>query len=101
VIGRGRFRAVVKSQLDLFEQEHSDLLAACDVAEAAYNAAPREEAEERYGDYLDLLEAAAETLADMRDRYAGPLEEPLDDEYTAAFDRAAGRRYPRLAPHLG
>jgi len=101
VIGRGRFKTIVKTQLDLFEQEHSDLLAACDAAEAAYNAAPREEAEERYGDYLDLLESAAEVLADMRDRYARPLEESLDDEYTAAFDRAASRRYPRLAPHLG
>ena len=101
MIGRSRFKAIVKTQLDLFEQEHSDLLAASDVAEAAYNAAPREEAEERYGDYLDLLETAAEILADMRDLYAWPLEEPLDDEYTAAFDRAVARRYPRLAPHLG
>ncbi len=72
MIGRGRFKTIVKTQLDLFEQDHSD-----------------------------LLDSAAEVLADMRDRYARPLEESLDDEYTAAFDRAASRRYPRLAPHLG
>jgi hypothetical protein len=101
VIGRNRFKAIVKTQLDLFAQEHVDLLAACDAAAAAYNAAPREEAEERYGDYLDLLETAAEALTDMRDRYARPLEEPLDDEYAAAFDRAAGHRYPLLGPQLG
>ena len=63
MIGRGRFKAIVKTQLDLFEQEHSDLLAACDAAEAAYNAAPREEAEERYGDYL-----AVQTLDQGMDR---------------------------------
>jgi hypothetical protein len=98
---RRRFKNLVTTQLDLFEEENGDLLEACAAAEAAYDAAARDEAEERYGDYADLLETAAETLADMRDKYAFALDEEAADAYVAAFDRAAGRRFPRLAPHLG
>jgi hypothetical protein len=101
VIGRARFKAVVQTQLDIFEEEHAELLSACDKAEAAYDAAPREEAEERFGAYQDLLETAAETLTEMRDAYAEPLDEQVAVEYAAIFDRAAARRYPRLGPQLG
>jgi hypothetical protein len=100
MIGHARFKAVIRTQLDLFEQEHADLLAACDKAEAAYDTASREEAEERYGAYQDLLETAAEVLADMRDAYAQALAEGTAEEYAAAFDRAAVRRHPRLGPQL-
>jgi hypothetical protein len=100
MIGRRRFKAVIRTQIDLFERDHADLLAECDAAEAAYDAAPREEAEERYGAYQDLLETAADALADMRDAYAQPLDDGAAEEYIAAFDRTVVRRYPRLGPQV-
>ena len=50
------FEDLIRRQLDLFEQECAGLIADCDAAERAYDAADRDEAEERYGDYLDLVE---------------------------------------------
>jgi len=32
--------------------------------------------------------------------YAATLEERAAEDYAAAFDRAAGRRFPALRPHL-
>ena len=95
-----RFAELVRTQLDLFEQEHAELLADCDAAEAAYDAAPRDEAEERYGDYLLLVEEGAEVLVEMRDRYARTIDEDAAEAYTRVFDRAAGKRLPRFASGL-
>lgn len=94
---RSRFEDLVGRQLDLFEQDQADLIAACDAAESAYDRAPRDEAEERYGEYLDLVETAADLLADLRDHYARALDEDVADEYTRTFSRAVARRLPRLA----
>ena len=41
----------------------------------------REEAEERYGDYIDLVETGTEVLADLRDNFAPTLEDDAADEY--------------------
>jgi hypothetical protein len=100
LIRRTRFRGLVRTQLELFEQEHGDLLSACETAAADYDAAPREEAEERYGDYLLLVEEGAELLVEMRDRYALTLDEEAAETYAAAFDRSAARRFPRFARDL-
>jgi hypothetical protein len=100
VIFRRRFADIVRRQLDLFEREHAGLVADCLAAERAYDRAPRDEAEERYGDYVDLLETASETLATMRDRYSATLDEATADEYEAAFNRAVGKRWPRFALEL-
>jgi hypothetical protein len=101
VIFRRRFADIVRRQLDLFEGEHAGLVADCLAAERAYDRAPRDEAEERYGDYVDLIETASETLAAMRDRYAATLDEATADEYEAAFNRAVVKRWPRFALELG
>jgi hypothetical protein len=100
VIRRGRFRELVGAQLALFEQEHADLLEAARSAAAAYDAADRDEAPERYERYADLLETAADGLAEMRDTYARTLDEDAADAYSAVFDRAVARRFPQIAPHL-
>jgi hypothetical protein len=97
VRGRRRFRDVVERQLDLFEREEEELIHDVDAAEDAYNRAGREEAEERYGDYLDLVETATEALAELRDNYASSLDEDAADEYEDAFNRAVLRRFPRFA----
>jgi hypothetical protein len=65
-----------------------------------YNAAERDQAEERYGDYVDAVEAGADALAEVRDHYARSLEEPEADRYIAEFNRTASRRFPRFAREL-
>ncbi len=100
MIFRRRFADVVRTQLDLFERDHAGLIADCDAAERAYDSAPREEAEERYGDYLDLVDTGMELLAELRDAYAATLDEDTAEKYEAAFNRAVARRFARFAPGL-
>ena len=97
MIFRKRFADVVSRQLDLFEREHAGLIADCVAAERAYNRADRDEAEERYGDYVDLVETGTELLADLRDGYASTLDEAAAEEYEATFNRAVLKRLPRFA----
>jgi hypothetical protein len=94
---RRRFADVVSRQLDLFEREHAGLISDCEAAERAYNRADRDEAEERYGDYVDLVETGTELLADLRDGYATTLETDTAEEYEATFNRAVLKRLPRFA----
>jgi hypothetical protein len=93
---RGRFADLVRRQLDLFAEDEAELLAELDTAESAYDEAAREDAEEAYGDFQLVLDAGAERLADVRDTYAGTLDEDAAAEYEAAFLRAAAKRFPRL-----
>jgi hypothetical protein len=100
IFRRRRFGDLVERQLRLFATEHAGLIRDADAAEQAYERADREEAEERYGDYADLVETATEVLADLRDTYATTLDEAEDDEYTSAFNRAVLKRWPRFALEL-
>ena len=97
MIFRKRFADVVSRQLDLFEREHAGLIADCAAAERAYDRADRDEAEERYGDYVDLVETGTELLADLRDGYASTLDEAAAEEYEATFNRGVLKRLPRFA----
>jgi hypothetical protein len=97
VFRRGRFGDVIARQLDLFEREQADLIRECEDAERTYTRAPREEAEERYGDYVDLVETGTEALADLRDFFAATLEEEPAEEYEAEFNHAVLKRLPRFA----
>ena len=94
---RRRFADVIATQLDLFVQEHADVLRECEEAERAYNTAPRDEAEERYGDYVDVVETGTELLADLRDHFAATLDEETSEAYEDEFNRAVLRRLPRFA----
>ena len=98
ILGR-RFAKVIDAQLDLFEREHADLIRDCERAEAAYDA-ERDAAEERYGDYMDLVAEGTEHLADLRDHYAATLDERTAERYAAEFNRAVRRRLPRFALEL-
>ena len=98
MILRRRFADLIARQLDLFEVENAELIADCAAAERAYDAAPRDEAEGRYGDYLDLVETGTEILAGMRDYYA--RESAQAGDYERAFNRAAAKRFPRFALEL-
>ena len=94
---RARFGDVIRRQLDLFEREHRELIDECLAAEQSYNRAERDEAEERYGDYVDLVETGTELLADLRDNFASTLDEDTAEEYEAAFNQAVLKRFRRFA----
>jgi phosphosulfolactate synthase (CoM biosynthesis protein A) len=93
----GRFAELIERQLELFEQEDADFLARVEEAERDYDRADREEAEEIYGRFQELVEFGAETLAEMRDAYAATLDSDAADEYVAEFNAAVHRRLPRFA----
>ena len=97
---RGRFHDLVERQLDLFATDDAELLVEAAEAEAAWNAAPAEDAEEAYGDYQLVVDAIADRLLDIRESYARTLEEDAASGYTAEFTRAATRRYRRYTTLL-
>jgi hypothetical protein len=96
VLKRRRFADVISRQLDLFVRENLELRDACDAAERAYDRAERDEAEERFGDYQDLVETGTEILADLRDNFASTLDEASAEEYEDDFNRAVTKRLPRF-----
>jgi hypothetical protein len=93
---RDRFADVISRQLDLFVRDNLDLLDACDAAERAYDLADRDEAEERFGDYQELVEDGTEILAELRDNFASTLDEDTAEKYEFAFNRAVENRLPRF-----
>ena len=97
---RGRFHDLVERQLDLVATDDADLLAEAAEAEAAWNSATAETAEEAYGDYQLVVDAIADRLLDIRESYASSLDDDATDEYTAEFTRAATRRFRRYATLL-
>jgi len=100
IFRRSRFAELVRRQLDLFAEDEAQLLIEADEAERAYDAAEREAAEEAYGDFQLVLDAAAERLIELRETYAATLEADLALEYEAAFDREAAKRLPRIRGRL-
>jgi hypothetical protein len=97
---RGRFVDLIERQLDLFEREQAGLIRDTDAALQAYNGAPREEAEERYGDFLDLAETGTDELVQLRDAYAETLAPDAAEEYQALFNRLVRKRLPRFGLEL-
>jgi len=93
----GRFAELIKRQLDLFEQEDADFLARVEDAERDYDRADRDDADEIYGRFQELVEFGTETLAEMRDTYAAALDPDAADEYVGEFNAAVRARLPRFA----
>ena len=93
---RDPFRDVIARQLDLFVEDEADLLEECRDTFRSYGRAPRDEAEEAYGDFVDAVETATEALADMRDRFKRTLDEEAAEAYEDAFNRAVQKRWPEL-----
>ena len=94
MLRRGRFCDTINRQLDIFaaDEEHG-LLAEVAELEQRYTHADRDEAEEAFGDYSDAVDALIDALAEMRDRFASTLDEPLAEEYERAFEDAARKRW--------
>jgi len=100
VLRRSRFADVIARQLELFQRDEAELIRECEEAERAYDRADRDEAEERYGDYVDLVETGTEALADLRWSYAATLDEDAAEEYEEAFNRAVKKRLPRFGNEI-
>ncbi len=94
MLRRSRFGDTISRQLDLFTADEADGVLA-EVAELAtrYTRAARDEAEEAYGDYSDAVDVLIDALAEMRDRFAATLDEPLAEQYERAFEDAARKRW--------
>jgi hypothetical protein len=92
----GRFAEVIGRQLDLFEQQDAEFLRRVEDAERAYDNADREDAEEVYGRFQELVEHGTEALAEMRDAYAATLDTDDAEEYVAEFNETVIERLPRF-----
>jgi len=97
---RGRFVDLVERQIALFTAENEGLIRDTEAALAAYNRARRDEAEERYGDYLDLIETGTDALVELRDNFASSLAEDSYEEYHEVFNRIVRKRLPRFGLEL-
>jgi len=98
---RGRFADLVERQIALFTAENEGLIRDTEAALAAYTRASRDEAEERYGDYLDLVETGTDELVELRDNFAATLYEDAYEEYHEVFNRTVRKRLPRFGLELG
>ena len=96
MIFRRRFGDVVSRQLDIFAEEYGGLILECEEAEEAYDKAPRDEAEERYGDFLDLVETGTDELVELRENYASSLDPDTAEGYRAVFNEHVRRSLPRF-----
>jgi hypothetical protein len=84
----------------LFCQDEAELLAEVEAALKAYDSAGRDEAEERYGEFVDLVDTGREILVDMRDAFAESLDDEAAEEYRLAFDDLVRKRLPRFGLEL-
>jgi hypothetical protein len=91
-----RFVDLVERQLDLFAADNTGLIADVEAALRAYDDAPRDEAEERYGDFLDLVETGTDELVELRDNYASTLDHEVAEDYRAVFNDLVRRKLPRF-----
>jgi hypothetical protein len=94
---RGRFRDLIERQLGLFSADHAALLQRVAEAKEAYEEAGAEDAEERFGEYMDLVEEAEDDLLALRDTYAESMAARDRRMYEREFYRAAEKRLPSLA----
>lgn len=97
---RRRFAKVIDRQLDLFTDEHAGLLERIAEARESYTAAPRTDAEDRFGEYQAWVTDGTDVLVRLRDNFASTLSDDDADEYERAFNRAVQRRFGDLALEL-
>jgi hypothetical protein len=65
VIFRKRFGELIDRQLTMFETDHAELVERITRASEAYDDAPRDEAEERYGDEVAFNYAVLRRFGDL------------------------------------
>jgi hypothetical protein len=100
MLRRGRFAELVERQLELFAIDETSLLEEAAAADAAWTRGPRDESEERYGEYQLVVDAIADRLYDVRETYASTLDDDTAEEYRAAFNKVASKRFRRYTALL-
>jgi hypothetical protein len=100
MLRRRRFHDLVERQLDLFEDDEAPLFDEARETDASWTKAGPEDSEELYGDYQLVVDAIGERLYEVREAYASSLDEAAVDDYRAAFDARAKKRFGRLAAFL-
>ena len=83
----------MERQLALFATDAASLLDEATEADSAWTHAPREESEERFGEYQLVVDALSERLYDAREAYAATLDDDAAEEYRREFDRLARKRF--------
>jgi hypothetical protein len=97
---RTRFSDLVERQLEIFRTDRAGLIHDAESALRAYTDAGRGEAEERYGDYLDLVETGQDELVELREGYAETLDATTAEEYRGVFNELVRKRLPRFGLEL-
>ena len=87
---------MIERQLAVFEEDNTELLPTSSWPAAPTSRPGAGEAEERFGDYMDLVEEGEEELLALRDRYAETMAARERQRYEREFLRAARRRMPSL-----
>ena len=100
MIFKRRFGELIDRQLDLFEQDNSDLFDRVEDAEDEYRRGSRDDSEELYGELQDVLTEGTDALITLRETYAETLDGDAVDEYAVAFNFAVLRRFPQFALEL-
>ncbi len=99
-VRRTRFVDLVERQLEMFRVDRAGLIRDTETALRAYTNAGRGEAEERYGDFLDLVETGQDELVAIRENYAETLDARTGDEYREVFDELVRKHLPRFGLEL-
>ena len=97
---RTRFFDLVDRQLEMFRVDRAGLIHDAESALRAYTDAGRGEAEERYGDYLDLVETGQDELVEIRENYAESLDARTAEEYRDVFNEQVRKHLPRFGLEL-
>jgi hypothetical protein len=93
---RSRYDDVISRQLALFAEENAARLAQIGEARRAYDRAGTLDAEERWGEYMDLVEETEDDLLALRDRYSATMAEDQRGTYERHFWRQAQKLLPSL-----
>lgn len=91
---------LVERQLAIFAADEADLLEEAVEAEAAWNDATRDAAEEAYGDYQLVVDAIADRLLEAREAYALTLTEDMAETYREAYAKGVRTRFRRYGTIL-
>ena len=98
MFGRRGSRTSSRAQLDLFAREHARPARRGRASEAAaYNRADRDEAEERYGDYVDASRRELRSSPTCAITTPRTLDEQMPIAYLRGFNRAVAQRLPPFA----
>ena len=97
---RRRFGDLIDRQLRVFAHDHAERLERIKATRGADRSSDVTAAEERYGDYADALDWAAEDRAAMRDAYAETLDADNAKRYAREFRKTVAKTMPEIAKAL-